>query len=439
MIPQEIIRRKRDGAVLEEAEIAFFIAGLTSGAVTEGQAAALAMAIFFRGMTRRECADLTRAMTRSGSVLDWRRADLPGPVLDKHSTGGVGDNVSLILAPAVAACGGFVPMISGRGLGHTGGTLDKLESIPGYDAAPDEARFTTVVKSVGCAIIGQTGALAPADGRLYAIRDVTATVESIPLITASILSKKLAAGLQGLVMDVKTGSGAFMAALEESRALAISLAEVAAAAGLPTVSLITDMSQPLASAAGNAVETQHAIDHLTGASREPSMQEVVVALGAEMLLLGGLARDLDEGRQRIEAALDSGAAAERFARMVSALGGPTDLMERPRHHLPDAPITLAVTPPQAGHVRAIDTRAVGLAVVALGGGRTRPQDRIDPAVGLTRLAGLGAPVGPGLPLALVHARSNEAAQEAAGRLLAAYQIGEAGIEAGPVVVERVGG
>ena len=438
MIPQEIIRRKRDGAVLDEAEIAFFIAGLTSGAVTEGQAAALAMAIFFRGMTRAECADLTRAMTRSGSVLDWRRADLPGPVLDKHSTGGVGDNVSLILAPAVAACGGFVPMISGRGLGHTGGTLDKLESIPGYDAAPDEARFTAVVKSVGCAIIGQTGALAPADGRLYAIRDVTATVESIPLITASILSKKLAAGLQGLVMDVKTGSGAFMAALEDSRALAMSLAEVATTAGLPTVSLITDMNEPLASAAGNAVETLHAIDHLLGAAREPRVQAVVVALGAEMLLLGGLARDLDEGRRRIEAALDSGAAAERFARMVSALGGPADLMERPRHHLPEAPVTLAVTPQQTGHVRAIDTRAVGLAVVALGGGRTRPQDPIDHAVGLTRLAGLGAPVGPGQPLAQVHARSPEAAQEAAARVLAAYEIGEA-LEVGPVVVERLAG
>jgi thymidine phosphorylase len=263
-------------------------------------------------------------------------------------------------------------------------------------------------------------------------------VESIPLITASILSKKLAAGLQGLVMDVKTGSGAFMAALEDSRALALSLAEVATTAGLPTVSLITDMNQPLASAAGNAVECLHAIDHLTGATREPRVQAVVVALGAEMLLLGGLARDLSEGRRRIEAALDSGAAAERFARMVSALGGPADLMERPRHHLPEAPVTLAVTPQQAGHVRAIDTRAVGLAVVALGGGRTRPQDPVDHAVGLTRLAGLRAPVGPSQPLALVHARSPEAAQEAAARVLGAFEIGEAP-QVGPVVVERLAG
>ena len=439
MIPQEIIRRKRDGLALSDAEIEFFIRGLTAGSVTEGQAAALAMAIFFRGMTRAECAALTRAMTHSGKMLDWRRADLPGPVLDKHSTGGVGDNVSLILAPAVAACGGYVPMISGRGLGHTGGTLDKLESIPGYDAAPSEDIFMRVVKDAGCAIIGQTKELAPADRRLYAIRDVTATVESIPLITASILSKKLAAGLQGLVMDVKTGSGAFMAALEDARALAASLAEVAVAAGLPTVSLITDMNEPLASAAGNAVETLHAIEHLRGDRREPRVQEVVVALGAEMLLLGGLAASLDEGRRRIEAALDSGAAAERFAQMVAALGGPTDLMERPRHYLPETPITLAVTPRQAGHVRAIDVRAVGLAVVTLGGGRTRPHDPIDHAVGLTRLAGLGAPIGPSQPLALIHARSEAAAQEAAGRLLAAYEIGEEAPQVGPVAIERLAG
>ncbi len=439
MIPQEIIRCKRDGAALDKSEIDFFIAGLTQGSVSEGQAAALAMAIFFRGMTRAECAALTRAMTYSGKVLDWGRANLPGPVLDKHSTGGVGDNISLILAPAVAACGGYVPMISGRGLGHTGGTLDKLESIPGYEASPSEEAFMQVVKGVGCAIIGQTQELAPADRRLYAIRDVTATVESIPLITASILSKKLAAGLQGLVMDVKTGSGAFMAALEDARALALSLAEVAVAAGLPTVSLITDMNQPLASAAGNAVETLHAIEHLRGDRREPRVQEVIVALGAEMLLLGGLVASLEEGRRRIETALDSGAAAERFARMVAALGGPTDLMERPRHYLPEAPITLAVKPQRAGHVRAIETRAVGLAVVALGGGRTRPQDPIDHAVGLTRLAGLGATVGPSQPLALLHARSEAAAQEAARQLLAAYEIGDEAPEVEPVVIERLAG
>jgi thymidine phosphorylase len=264
MLPQEIIRAKRDGRTLTGEEIAEFIAGLSSGAVGEGQIAAFAMAVFFRGMNIDERVHLTRAMTRSGEALDWSGANLAGPILDKHSTGGIGDNVSLMLAPMLAACGAFVPMISGRGLGHTGGTLDKLDSIPGYVTQPDIARFRTVVAEAGCAIIGQTAELAPADKRLYAIRDVTATVESVALITASILSKKLAAGLQGLVMDVKTGSGAFMPALESARELAESIAHVATAAGLPTIALITDMNQPLASAAGNAVEVQNAVDYLSG-------------------------------------------------------------------------------------------------------------------------------------------------------------------------------
>ncbi len=298
MLPQEIIRRKRDGETLSAAEIDSFIAGLTSGAVTEGQAAAFAMAVFFKGMSLDERVALTRAMMRSGSVLDWREARLPGPILDKHSTGGVGDNVSLMLAPMLAACGAFTPMISGRGLGHTGGTLDKLDSIPGYVAQPDLALFRRTVAEAGCAIIGQTADLAPADKRLYAIRDVTATVESIALITASILSKKLAAGLQGLVMDVKTGSGAFMASLEGARELAQSLATVATGAGLPTTSLITDMNEPLASAAGNAVEVQNAVDYLTGAARDPRLHAVTIALGGELLALGGLAENADARPRR---------------------------------------------------------------------------------------------------------------------------------------------
>jgi thymidine phosphorylase len=277
MLPQEIIRAKRDGRVLSEAEIAEFIAGLTSGAVSEGQGAAFAMAVFFRGMTLDERVALTRAMTASGASLDWRALDLLGPVVDKHSTGGVGDNVSLMLAPMLAACGAYVPMISGRGLGHTGGTLDKLDAIPGYVSQPDVARFRQVVAEVGCAIIGQTADLAPADRRLYAIRDVTATVESIALITASILSKKLAAGLQALVMDVKTGSGAFMPTLEGARDLAESIAAVANGAGLPTVALITNMDEPLASAAGNALEVQNALDYLTGARRDARVHAVTPA------------------------------------------------------------------------------------------------------------------------------------------------------------------
>ena len=301
ILPQEIIRAKRDGGVLSAGEIGDFIAGLTSGAVTEGQAAAFAMAVCFRGMSLDERVALTQAMTRSGASLDWRDSNLTGPILDKHSTGGVGDNVSLMLAPMLAACGAYVPMISGRGLGHTGGTLDKLDSIPGYASQPDLDLFKRVVRQAGCAIIGQTADLAPADRRLYAIRDVTATVESVALITASILSKKLAAGLQGLVMDVKSGSGAFMATLEGARELAASIAAVANDAGLPTVSLITDMNEPLASAAGNAVEVLNAVDYLTGARRDARLDRVTMALGAELLALSGLAPDVEAGAGGLEA------------------------------------------------------------------------------------------------------------------------------------------
>ncbi len=419
MLPQEVIRIKRDGGSLPAAEIEQFVTGLVDGSVSEGQAAALAMAIFFKGMTLDERVALTLAMTRSGVVLAWD--DLDGPVVDKHSTGGVGDTVSLMLAPVVAVCGAFVPMISGRGLGHTGGTLDKMQSIPGYDAMPDRETFRRVVRDVGCAIIGQTDDLAPADKRLYAIRDVTATVESVPLITASILSKKLAAGLDGLAMDVKFGNGAFMATREEAQDLAGSIVEVATGAGLPTRAVLTDMNQPLASAAGNAIEVVYAIEYLTGARREPRMHDVVVTLGAEMLVLASLASDITDGRAKIEAALD-GAAVEKFAEMVTALGGPADLVEHPDRYLERADVEVTVAPEHAGRVSAIDTRAVGLAVVTLGGGRTRPQDPIDPAVGLTELAEIGADVGPDRPLAIVHARTAEHAALASDQLRAAYTV-----------------
>lgn len=422
MLPQEIIRAKRDGLALDDTSIQQFVDGLVSGAVTEGQAAAFAMATFFQGMTRRESVALTRAMTASGRVLRW---SLDGPVLDKHSTGGVGDTVSLMLAPLVAACGGYVPMISGRGLGHTGGTYDKFESIPGYRAAPDLATFQKVVRKVGCSIIGQTPELAPADKRLYAVRDVTATVESIPLITASILSKKLAAGLDGLAMDVKFGNGAFMERVPAARRLARSIASVATSAGLPTTALLTAMDQPLASAAGNALEVRYAIEYLTGAVVEPRMHDVVLALGAEMLLLGRLARTPASARAALQKALDSGAAADRFARMVAAMGGPRDLVDRPGAHLEVPPVEVTVHADFRGTVSRIDTRAVGLAVVSLGGGRTRPQDDIDHAVGLTRLAAVGDEVGAGAndrPLAVVHARTRAAADEAAVRIRAAYRV-----------------
>lgn len=420
MLPQEVIRAKRDGQSLTADSITAFVRGIVDGSVTEGQAAAFAMAVYFQDMDLDERVALTTAMMRSGTVLDWGHLD--GPVVDKHSTGGVGDTVSLMLAPAVAACGGYVPMISGRGLGHTGGTLDKMSAIPGYDVAPSGERLGQVVAEVGCAVIGQTDDLAPADRRLYAVRDVTATVESIPLITASILSKKLAAGLGGLAMDVKFGNGAFMATRERAQDLADTLVEVAVGAGLPTSAVLTDMNQPLGSAAGNAVEVRYAIDYLTGRRREPRMHEVVVALGAEMLVLGRLAGDREQAARHIERAIDDGAAAERFAKMVDALGGPADLVEHPLRHLDAAPVVRTVHPPRPGTVAAVDTRGVGLVVVTLGGGRTRPQDPVDPAVGIVDLAEVGTEVGPDRPIGVIHARSDAQADVAANELVAAYSI-----------------
>jgi len=436
VLPQEIIRKKRDGAPLGAEEIAYMVHGLTKGDVTEGQAAAFAMAVFFRGMSHHEAVALTLAMRDSGTVLDW--SALSGPVLDKHSTGGIGDNVSLMLAPVLTACGAYVPMISGRGLGHTGGTLDKLDSVPGYQTQPDLQLLRKVVGSVGCAIIGQTADLAPADKRLYAIRDVTATVESVPLITASMLSKKLAAGLGSLILDVKTGNGAFMRDIKDSRALADSLVSVANGAGLNTAALITDMNQPLASAAGNAVEVMNAVDFLTGAHRDERLYAVIVALGSEVLALSGIAPDQAIGREKIEAAYASGRAAEVFGRMVAALGGPTDLIENPQLHLAKARIDRPVVPDRSGFVTAIDTRAVGIAVVELGGGRMHADDKIDHTVGFTELVPLGAAVGPNAPLAHVHARDDAAADCAVATLIEAYTIGETAPEVRDVIYERIG-
>ena len=422
MLPQEIIRKKRDGGVLSDAEIAQFIKGLTEGTITEGQVAAFAMAVFFRGMEMPERIALTRAMMQSGDVLDWSREGLNGPVVDKHSTGGVGDKVSLMLGPIAAACGCFVPMISGRGLGHTGGTLDKFDSIPGYQTQPDTALFRRVVREVGCAIIGQTSNLAPADRRLYAIRDVTATVESIPLITASILSKKLAAGLQGLVMDVKSGNGAFMPTLDSARELADSIVRVAGGAGVRTTALITDMNQVLGHAAGHVTEVQEAIEYLAGKRRDPRLDQVTRALVAEMLLVGGLCRTESEAMAKIEAALSSGRAAEVFGRMVAALGGPADLVERPGAHLVSAPVIKACVPTQAGRIASIDTRAVGIALIELGGGRLRAQDKIDHRVGFSDFRGIGDEVGPQRPICLVHAVDGTSWSRAEAAIRAAVRL-----------------
>jgi thymidine phosphorylase len=437
VLTAELIRKKRDGAELTAEEIEFLVRGITDGSASDAQVGALAMAILLKGMTAGERIALTGAMTRSGDVLDWSGADLSGPVLDKHSTGGVGDKVSLLLAPIVAACGGAVPMISGRGLGHTGGTLDKLESIPGYDTAPAPAAFRRAVERAGCAIVGQTAELAPADRRLYAIRDATGTVESIHLIVASILSKKLAAGLDALVMDVKVGSGAFLPRLEDARELAAAIVEVARGNGLPTAALLTDMDRVLGRTAGNAVEVRESIDALTGAGTDERLREVTLALSAELLVLGGVEPDAPAARAAAERALVSGAAAERFAAMVAELGGPADLLDAPDKHLPNAAVRVEVAPAEPGTVSRVDVRAVGLAVVALGGGRVRESDPVDHSVGLTDVAAPGERVGPGeRPLAVVHSADEEAAERCAGGVRDAYVVGGAATgKAPPPVLE----
>ncbi len=438
-LPQELIRAKRDGRALSPEAIGELVAGITDGSLSDAQVGALAMAIFLNGLDTAETVALTEAIRDSGQVLAWHDPALPGPVLDKHSTGGVGDLVSLVLGPWIAACGGFVPMISGRGLGHTGGTLDKLEAIPGYSVTPDSATFRRLVREVGVAIVGQSGELAPADKRLYAVRDVTATVESLPLIVASILGKKLACGLDALVMDVKTGSGAFMPTHEASIELAKAIAGVATRAGTPTTALVTDMSQPLAPCAGNAIEVREAIRLLTGEKRHGRLLEVARRLAAELLVAGGLADDRTAALARLDDTLSSGAVAERFAAMVAGLGGPADLLDRPDRHLPEAPVTLAVHTGRAGVVQAMDTRALGLAVVELGGGRRRPGQAIDPAVGLTRIASLGETVDAERPLALVQAASRDDAERAAGRIRDAITLGDADFAAPTLIHERIQG
>ncbi|MCA1857173.1 thymidine phosphorylase [Massilia oculi] len=436
-LPQEIVRKKRDGGTLSAEEIQFFVRGIPDGSTTEGQIAALAMAVYFNDMNMDERVAFTLAMRDSGQVLDWKSLDLPGPVVDKHSTGGVGDVVSLMLGPMIAACGGLVPMISGRGLGHTGGTLDKFDSIPGYSTVPDPDKFRAVVKDVGVAIIGQTAQLAPADKRFYSIRDTTATVESVAMITGSILSKKLAAGLDALVMDVKVGSGAFMPTYEKSVELAESIVHVGNGAGTRTSAILTGMNESLCPAAGNAVEVRVAIDYLTGKSRPSRLHEVTMALCAEMLVISGIAASHEEAHARLQAALDSGEAAERFARMVTALGGPADLMDKPDAHLETAPVIVPVPSLQAGYATSVDTRGLGLAVVALGGGRVRPQDTIDFAVGLTGLVELGDSIAVGQPLAMVHARTSEAAEQAVRQVQAAYQIGAGKAAAEPMIYKTI--
>jgi thymidine phosphorylase len=436
-LPQEIVRKKRDGGALSAEEIQFFVKGITDNSVTEGQIAALAMAVYFNDMNMDERVAFTLAMRDSGQVMEWKSLNLPGPIVDKHSTGGVGDVVSLMLGPMIAACGGFVPMISGRGLGHTGGTLDKFDAIPGYCTVPDPELFRTVVKDVGVAIIGQTAQLAPSDKRFYSIRDTTATVESVAMITGSILSKKLSAGLDALVMDVKVGSGAFMPTYDKSVELAQSIVDVGNGAGTRTSAILTGMNESLGPAAGNAVEVRLAMDYLTGKSRPARLHEVTMALCAEMLVLGKLAANDLDARAKLQAGLDSGEAAERFSRMVAALGGPADLIERPDAYLEAAPIVIPAPALEAGFATSVDARTLGLAVVSLGGGRRRPQDAIDFAVGLTDLVELGDAIAIGQPLAMVHARTQEGAEQAVREVQQAYQIGAVKPAAEPMIYRTI--
>ncbi len=437
MLFADVIQKKRDGGELTAAEIEFFVKGLADSSIPAEQVSALAMAILFKSMTFEEAAALTTTMASSGTVLDWRSEDLGGPVVDKHSTGGVGDKVSFLLAPIAAACGCFVPMISGRGLGHTGGTLDKIESIPGYQATPNFDLFKKVVKSTGCAIIGQTADLAPADRRFYAIRDVTATIESIPLIIASILSKKIAAGLDGLVMDVKVGSGAFMTSVERAGKLAKSIIGTAATAGLKTHALITDMNEVLGHTAGNAVEIAESIEFLTNNNRESRLNEVVAALCAEMLILTGVEKDHNAARGRVETAITSGKAAETFSRMVAELGGPADFLERYTEYLPKAPIFKPVQPSEVGYLAGTDAHAIGNAIIEIGGGRQQLGDELDLAVGISDVAPIGAMVGTDRPLVVVHAANEEDAEMAAGLIREACTISADQPAERPIVYETL--
>ena len=436
-LPQEIIRKKRNGEALSTQEIQFFVQGITNNTIGEGQIAALAMAVYFKDMTMDERVALTCAMRDSGMVLTWDHLNLGGPIVDKHSTGGVGDVVSLMLGPMVAACGGFVPMISGRGLGHTGGTLDKLDAIPGYQTSVDNDRFLKVVKEAGVAIIGQTGDLAPADKRIYAVRDITATVESIAMITGSILSKKLASGLEALVMDVKVGSGAFMPTYELSEALAEAIVGVSNGAGVRTTALLTDMNQVLASSAGNAVEVREAVQFLTGEYRNPRLFDVTMALCVEMLISGKLAKDDADARAKLQAVLDNGKAAEIFGRMVAAQKGPTDFVEHYAKYLPTATLSKAVYADTEGFVSAMDTRALGMAVVSMGGGRRQASDTIDYSVGFTDMARLGDSVDGQRPLAVIHAKDEASWQEAAKAVKAAITLADKAPESSPSVYRRI--
>lgn len=435
MLPQEIIRKKRNRQTLTSDEIAGFINGITDGTIMDAQAAALTMAIFLNGLNADETVALTMAMRDSGDVLNWQEFD--APIVDKHSSGGVGDKVSLMLAPLLAACGVYVPMISGRGLGHTGGTLDKFDSIPGYQTMPDNDLFRRTVKEAGCAIIGQTGNLAPADKKIYAIRDVCGTVESVELITASILSKKLAAGLEYLVMDLKCGNGAFMDNLENARQLAHSIVKVANGAGTRTSALITDMNQVLGHTVGNALEMAEAVDFLKGQKVDSRLREITLALCAELLVNAQQAASENEARATLQTAWDSGRALEHFARMVTLLGGPVDFCEHPENYLPQAAIIRPVYAKHPGYVSSMQTRDIGLSLIKLKGGRTRSDQPLDYATGFTDFCQIGDYLDSSTPLAMVHAQTEDDFEQAAADLQAAISVKETKPDISAPIIEKI--
>lgn len=434
MDARTIIAVLRDGKAASREELSWFADALSDGRVSDAQAGAFAMAIVMGGLDQEGRTALTLAMRDSGDTLSW---DLDGPVIDKHSTGGVGDCVSLVLAPALAACGANVPMISGRGLGHTGGTLDKLEAIPGLRTALSESELRRVVGQAGCAIASASDRIAPADRRLYAVRDVTATVESLDLITASILSKKLAAGLEGLVLDVKLGSGAFMKDLDAARDLANALVETGNAAGCPTSAVITDMSQPLAPALGNGLEVAEALRVLTGADAHGALSALSAALGGLALMQAGLVADLQEGADVVAQAISDGRAAEHFGRMVAAMGGPVQFIEKSARFLPEANVIREFKADRAGFISAMDGEAMGLAVIALKGGRQVETDAIDPSVGLSDILPLGVRVEAGQPLLRIHAGRSEHADRAAEILRRAISLSDTAPELSPLIHERI--
>ncbi len=435
MLFTDVIRKKRDGGELSAEQIAFFVDGLADGSIPAEQVAALAMAVYLNSMTAQEAGQLTMDMAASGTVLEWSGENLDGPVVDKHSTGGIGDKVSFLLAPIAAACGCYVPMISGRGLGHTGGTTDKVESIPGYQSMPDYVLFRKVVKEAGCAIIGQTTDLAPADRRFYAIRDVTSTVESIPLITASILSKKIAAGLGSLVMDIKVGSGAFMSSMEQAQEMAHSIIDTAAAAQLKTHAVITDMNECLGDTAGNALEIAESMEYLRNVRREPRLDAVVMAVTAEMLIVTGMESSRDEALKKTNEAVASGRAAAAFDKMVHGLGGPIDFVDSYETHLPRAPVTKPVFADGTGYLSAVDAFSLGNVIIELGGGRRKLGDVLDHSVGLSAMAPIGTKVGREQPLGVIHAADDATAERAAAMMREACEVSDEAPAANPVIRE----